>query len=164
MSVHYALRTVMSFRILGLSPQPFAPLFAMSDDALAQHCAVRRKVDTNPGFPCRISLTDAAVGDAVILVNFEHLAVASPYRSRHAIYVRSGEQQFDALDTVPDMLRRRLLSLRGFDGDGMMTAADVVEGRDLEPAIARLLADPRTNYLHAHIARPGCYAARIERA
>ena len=154
----------MHFRIRGLPAQAFTELFSLSDAELAERLAVRRKVDEEHGFPCRISLTDAKVGDEVILVNYEHLAVATPYRSRHAIYVRPGETQFDAVDTVPDMLRRRLLSLRGFDAGGMMTSADVVEGRDLESAITRQLADPHTAYLHAHIARPGCYAAHIERA
>ncbi|MBS0516335.1 MAG: DUF1203 domain-containing protein [Proteobacteria bacterium] len=154
----------MHFRIRGLAAEPFANLFTLSDAELAQRCAVRRTVDADHGYPCRISLTDAKVGDEVILVNHEHLDVATPYRSRHAIYVRAGEVRFDAVDTVPDMLRRRLLSLRGFDVEGMMTSADVVEGRELEAAIARQLADPQTLYLHAHIARPGCYAAHIERA
>jgi hypothetical protein len=30
--------------------------------------------------------------------------------------------------------------------------------------IARLFADPRVAYIHAHNAKRGCYAARIERA
>jgi hypothetical protein len=154
----------MHFRIRGLPADTFSELFALSDAELAQRLAVRRKVDADHGFPCRISLTDAAIGDEVILVNYEHLAVATPYRSRHAIYVRAHEVQFDAVDTVPEMLRKRLLSLRGFDADGMMTSADVVEGRMLETAIERQLADPSTQYLHAHIARPGCYAAHIEHA
>jgi len=154
----------MHFRITGLPAAPFSALFDLSDDELAARSAVRRIATQSPGFPCRISLSDADVGAEVILVNHEHLAVASPYRSRHAIYVRRGETQFDAIDAVPEMLRRRLLSLRGFDAHGMMTAADVVEGRDLEVLIERLLADRATAYLHAHIARPGCYAARIERA
>ncbi|HEX7915062.1 DUF1203 domain-containing protein [Rudaea sp.] len=154
----------MHFRIRGLSAEPFADLFALTDAELAQRCAVRRTVDADHGYPCRISLSDAKIGDEVILVNYEHLAVATPYRSRHAIYVREGEVRFDAVDQVPQMLRKRLLSLRGFDADGMMTSADVVEGRDIEAAITRQLADPQTRYLHAHIARPGCYAAHIERA
>ena len=154
----------MHFRIRGLPAERFADLFAMSDDELARRRALRRVATESPGYPCRISLTDAAPGDEVILVNYEHLATASPYRSSHAIYVRAGERQFDAIDEVPAMLRRRLLSIRGFDGQGMMTGADVAEGRDLEALIGRMLADPQTDYLHAHIARPGCYAAMIERA
>jgi hypothetical protein len=46
----------------------------------------------------------------------------------------------------------------------MLTGADLTEGSDLELLIARLLADPRADYLHVHFARPGCYAARVERA
>lgn len=154
----------MHFRIRGLPTETFAHLFALPDDELAQRHAVRRIATEHPGFPCRVSLTDAAPGDEVILVNYEHLPVASPYRASHAIYVRAGEQQFDAVDDVPDMLRKRLLSLRGFDAQGMMTRADVIEGRDLEASIEEFFGDDATEYLHAHIARPGCYAARIERA
>ena len=45
----------------------------------------------------------------------------------------------------------------------MMTGCDVVDGRDLEAAVQTLFADPRAAYLHVHYARPGCYAARVER-
>ena len=154
----------MSFRITGLRSADFSHWFAMSDAELAQHHAVRRVAASKPGFPCRISLTDAEVGEEVLLVNFEHLPVASPYRSRHAIYIRANEQTFDAVNHVPAMLRTRALSLRGFDAAGMMTAADVVDGSELEAAIEEMLADPATRYLHAHFAKPGCYAARIDRA
>jgi hypothetical protein len=154
----------MSFRIRGLPAADFSHWFAMSDAQLARHHAVRRTADSKPGYPCRISLTDAEPGDDVLLINYEHLAVDSPYRARHAIYVRPGERTFDALDKVPPMLRARLLSLRAFDAHGMLVDADVVDGRDLEAAIARLFEDERAAYLHAHFAKPGCYAARIERA
>jgi hypothetical protein len=46
----------------------------------------------------------------------------------------------------------------------MMVNAELVEGRDLEAAIERLLAMPQAAYLHIHFAAPGCYAARVERA
>ena len=154
----------MSFRITGLPAENFHAWFALSDAEHAQRQAVRRVDDAPHAFPSRISLTDGEVGDEVLLINFEHLAVDSPYRSRHAIYIRAGEQTFDAIDAVPDMLRRRLLSLRAFDKGGMMTGCDVVDGRELEAVIDRLFADPQAAYLHAHFARPGCYAARIERA
>jgi len=61
-------------------------------------------------------------------------------------------------------LRRRLLSLRGFDLAGMLLDAEVVEGGVAAPMIDRMLANPAVAYLHAHYARPGCYAARIDRA
>jgi hypothetical protein len=153
--------TIVHFRIQGLPAEQFAPLFALSDQELAERGAVRRIAD-GPR-PCRVSLTDAAAGDELILVNYEHHAVASPYRMRFAIYVRRDEKTFDAIDTVPEQLRTRTLAVRGFDADAMMTGWELTEGAQLEGVIAKLFADPRTIYLHVHFAAPGCYAARIER-
>jgi hypothetical protein len=153
-----------SFRITGLPAEPFTQLFTLSDAELAAHHAVRRIADARPGYPCRVSLTDADPGEEVILVHFEHQPAATPYRASHAIYVRRGERRFDAVDEIPEQLRLRLLSVRGFDAAGMMVDADVVDGRELEAAIARLFRDDRTAYLHVHFAKPGCYAARVDRA
>jgi hypothetical protein len=153
----------VGFRITGLPGEPFARLFAMTDDELAARGAVRRIADAKPGYPCRISLTDAEPGEEVILVHFEHHAVASPFRASHAIYVRAGETRYDAIDEVPAQLRLRLLSVRAFDRAGMMVGADVVDGAQLEGAIGRLFADARAAYLHVHYAKPGCYAARVDR-
>ena len=152
----------MHFRIQGLPAELFAPLFVLSDEELAERGAVRRIAD-GPR-PCRISLTDAKAGDELILVNYEHHAVASPYRMRFAVYVRQDETTFDAVDTIPEQLRKRTLAVRGFDAAAMMTGWELVEGAQLETAIVKLFADPNTAYLHAHYAAPGCYAARIERA
>ena len=152
----------MRFRIRGLAAEPFAHLFALSDAELAAHGAVRRTV--NYGAPCRISLTDAEPGEELILINYEHHAVASPYRMCFAIFVRQGEQTFDAVDTIPAQLRRRTLAVRGIDASGMLTGAELIEGIWLEEAIERQFADPAAQYLHVHFAAPGCYAARIERA
>lgn len=154
----------MSFRLTGLPAEPFTGLFDLSDEALAERRAVRVVADNSHGYPCRISLTDAESGQTLILVNYEHQSADTPYRSMHAIYVREGEQQYDRVDDVPDQLRRRLLSVRGFDARGMMRDADVVQGTALEPLIDRLFADEQIAYLHIHMARPGCYAARVDRA
>src|SRR5213083_2050003 len=112
----------MSFRITGLPAEHFAHLFALGDAELTTHGAVRRIADgRSPGYPCRVSLTDSRPGDELLLVNYEHHPVTSPYRMRFAIYVRKGEETFDAVDSVPDQLRRRTLAVRGFDDKGMMT-------------------------------------------
>ena len=152
----------MSFRITGLPAENFAHLFTMSDAELEAHGAVRRIAEHNA--PCRVSLTDAAPGDEVILVNYEHHPVDSPYRMRFAIWVRKGEETYDQVDQVPQQLRTRTLAARAFDADGMMVKFELVEGAKLEGAIERLLAEPRAAYLHIHFAAPGCYAARVERA
>jgi hypothetical protein len=154
----------MGFRITGLPSAEFTDLFSLSDEALRARRAVRQIVDARLSFPCRVSLTDAEIGERVILVNYEHQSADTPYRASHAIYVREGEVTYDAVDAVPDQLRHRMLSLRAFDEAGMIVGADLVDGRTLEDAIATLLADRRAAYLHAHFAKYGCYAARIERA
>ena len=154
----------MSFRIVGLPAEHFADLFALSEEELARRGAVRRIADQrSPGYPCRVSLTDAQPGDELLLVNYEHHRVATPYRMRFAIYVREGEQTFDAIDEVPEQLRLRMLAVRAFDREAMMVGWELVDGHELEGAIERLLAEPRSAYLHVHFAAPGCYAARVER-
>jgi len=155
----------MSFRIQGLQAETFAPLFALTDEELAARGAVRRIADgRKPGAPCRVSLTDAQAGDELILVNYEHHPVDSPYRMRFAIYVRKGEETFDAVDEVPEQLRLRKLAVRAWDADAMMIGHELVDGRELESTIERLFANPKAAYLHVHFAAPGCYAARVERA
>ncbi len=152
----------MGFRIQGLPAEKFSHLFTLSDEDLAKAGAVRRVAD-GPR-PCRVSLTDAQAGDELILVNYEHHAVASPYRMRFAIYVRRGEETFDAVDTVPEQLRKRMLAVRAFDRDAMMVGWELADGNALEGAIERLFADSRAVYLHVHFAAPGCYAARVARS
>jgi Protein of unknown function (DUF1203) len=155
----------MNFRITGLPAERFAHLFALSDAELAAQGAVRRIADERtPGYPCRISLTDSRVGDELLLVNYEHHPVASPYRMRFAIYVRKGEETYDRTDEIPEQLRIRTLAVRAFDAAAMMVGWELVDGRDLEAAIERRLADARAAYLHVHFAAAGCYAAKIERA
>jgi len=152
----------MNFRITGLPAENFSHLFALDDAELAALGAVRRTAEH--AAPCRISLTDATPGDEVILVNYEHHAVDSPYRMRFAIFVRAGEATYDRVGEIPEQLRKRQLAARAFDSDGMMIAFQLVEGAKLEDAIGLLLSDPRAEYLHLHYAAPGCYAARVERA
>lgn len=155
----------MSFRIKGLPAEQFNHLFALSDEELARHGAVRRIADErSPGYPCRVSLTDSRPGDELVLVNFEHLPVDSPYRMRFAIFVRKGDETYDAVDEVPDQLRKRMLAVRAFDSKGMMVAFELVNGRELEGAIHKQLSQPSAEYLHVHFAAAGCYAARVERA
>lgn len=155
----------MSYRIRGLPAEDFQHLFSLTDEELARHGAVRRTADDrNPGYPCRISLTDSKPGDELILLNYEHLPVNSPYRMRFAIFIREGEETYDKVDEVPAQLRSRTLAVRAFDANGMMTGFQLVEGTELEAAIEKQLRAPGAEYLHVHFAAPGCYAARIDRA
>ena len=153
------------FRIEALPYAPFAPLFALDDAALARRRARRVVADRATGFPCRVSLQDAAVGETLILTHHIHHDVDTPFHASHAVYVRENAVEAEAAaDEVPAMLRSRMLSLRGFDADGMMRAADVAEGTELETSLDRMLADPELTYVHLHSAKPGCYLATVRRA
>ena len=154
----------MSFRVTGLSPEPFRPLFGLSDEALLRHGAKRYRADSNPGFPDRIEISDAEPGETLLLVNYVHQPADTPYRASHAIFVRERDvAATDLVDDIPPAMRVRPLSLRAFDAAGMMVDGDLIDGREAESLIARFFADPSIDYIHAHYARRGCYAGRIER-
>ncbi len=155
----------MSFQIHALSPAQFEPLFALSDGELAKVRAARMIVDAKPGYPCRVSLAEAEIGETVILVNFEHQSADSPYRAAHAIYVReNAEQAFPDVGAIPAVLETRLISIRSFDDKHYMADADVVDGTRLSDSIPAMLEDPGVAYLHLHNAKRGCFAARVTRA
>lgn len=152
------------FTVRGLSPEPFQALFDLSDEELEIRRAKRYVAGDKPGFPCRVSLQDAEPGDEVILTNFVHLPSESPFQSAHAIYIRrSATTAASYTDSLPEMLRSRLLSVRAFDAQDMLVGADVIEGDRVEEVIARFFEEPAVQFLHLHFAKPGCFACRIDR-
>jgi hypothetical protein len=153
------------FRVVALARERFAPLFEMTDGQLAARDARRMRVDAKPGYPCRVSLADAEVGETVILVPFTHHDVESPYRAQGPIFVRESATTaaFD-MNEVPAMLRHRLLSVRAYDGAAMMKDAAVCEGTVLEQTIEGFFSHPDIAYLHVHNARPGCFNCEVRRA
>jgi hypothetical protein len=155
----------VAFQISALDRAQFANLFELSDQELKARRALRVVADKKPGFPCRISLADAEVGEELLLVHYEHLSAHTPYRASHAVYVRpQAAQAQPAINEIPEMLRTRILSLRGFSEDGLLKEADLAEGAVLAPAIEKMLANPEIAFLHLHFAKAGCYAARADRA
>lgn len=153
----------MTFRISGLDPAPFRHLHALGDADLSAQNIRRVRVEEKPGAPCRISLADAEIGEHVLLLNHEHQSASTPYRQQGPIFVRETDSRFDARGVVPPALAIRLLSLRAFDAEGMMVDADVVEGADAPPLIARFFENQYVAYIQAHYARRGCFAALIVR-
>ena len=156
----------MTFRIHALPSAPFQPLFALDDAALEAMGARRMVADAPNSAPCRVSLADAGPGESLILLNHRHLdAPASPYRGEGPIFVREGAAgATPAPGEVPDMLGRRLLSVRAYDADWMMTDAEVVEGRDLSVLLERWFEQPSTAVVQLHTARRGCFMAEARRA
>lgn len=155
----------MAYRITGLSPEPFQSLWAMEDGALAALHARRVVADSDRGFPCRVSLQDARAGESLLLLAYPHHDVAGPYRASGPIFIREqADVAANFQDRIPPFFLHRLLSVRAYDANGWMHAAEVAEGTGLEAAIATFFERGEIAYLHIHNARPGCYACRVDRA
>lgn len=153
-----------TFRIVSLPLTEFQSFFMLNDDELAQKSARRLVVDAKPGFPCRVSLEDAEIGEKIILVPFVHHDVDSPYRASGPIFVRENSKEARlAPGEVPEVVSSRTISLRAYDDAGMMLNGEVVSGRDLKSRIEELFANAKVSYLHLHNAGAGCYSCRVER-
>lgn len=153
----------MTYKIEGLSPERFAPLFALDDAELAAINARRVTATSDRGFPCRISLEDAKAGEALILLHHISHDVETPYRSAYAIYVRPGVEAATYRDELPPVFEGRPLALRAFDASGMLQTARLAQAGETDGAIRDLFGDEAIAYIDAHNAAYGCFAARIER-
>lgn len=153
----------MTYQITGLAPQDFAPLFALSDAELTTRGAMRVTA-SGPGFPCRVSLEDAAPGEELVLLHHTSHDVATPYRSAYAIYIRKDAAvPASYTDATPPVFEGRPLGLRGFDEGGILRDARLAMPGGADAAIRELFDNPAIAYIHAHNAAHGCFSARIDR-
>ena len=154
-----------SFRLVGLAPDRFEALFDLSKDALAALGARRVTATAKPGYPCRVGLEDADVGDALLLLPFEHQPAHSPYRASGPIFVKVGARRRElAPGEIPDYVRTRQISVRAYDDAHTIVGAEVCAGDDVRAEIERQFADPRVSYIHLHNAKRGCFSCLVERA
>jgi Protein of unknown function (DUF1203) len=154
-----------NFKIKSLQDTEFRPLFDLDDTALEKMGAVRMTVDAFPGFPCRVSLEDAAIGEEVILLPYQHHKTNAPYQASGPIFVRKIANTANlGTNEIPKMLTHRLLSLRGYDKSGMMKYATVTEGQNLATQLQLGFEQSEIHYIHIHNAKPGCYNCVAERS
>lgn len=152
------------FQIKSLQEEDFTALFSLDDKALQQHGTIRMTVTTKPGFPCRVSLEDAEPGEEVLLLPYQHHRTHSPYQSTGPVFVRkTGRTAVPGINEIPFMLQHRLLSLRGYDSNGMMKNALVTEGKTLTESLHRMFEAEEIIYIHIHNAKAGCYNCLAER-
>ena len=153
------------FQISPLPAANFSHLFGLSDEDLDSRGVVVRRAGEGDRFPCRVSLRDARPGERALLLNYEHQAAATPYRSSYAIFVIEGAEQADlAPDELPEVFNGRPLAVRAFSQVGMLVEAGLGIGDAVRSVIERLLGNPDVAYLHVHNAMHGCYSARVDRA
>jgi len=154
----------MTYRITGLDPAPFRQLFGLPEEELARRGIVRMTVTDKPSFPCRVSLTDRDIGEQVLLLNHVSHDVANPYRASHAIFVTEGIQMpSEYVDEIPPVFEPRVLSLRGFDVQGLMADAILTQPGQADAGIRKLFENPQIVSVHAHNAARGCFSAKIVR-
>lgn len=155
----------MSYIVSGLQSAPFAPLFGLDDQALAER-GIRRMTAPQDGlYPCRVTLADVPAGTDVLLLYYQHQPAHSPYRAEGPIFVTEGHADTAVTrDEVPLMMAKRILSVRAYDADDMIVDADVVDGKEADALFRQYLARSEVAYLHVHLARRGCYAGRVDRA
>jgi hypothetical protein len=153
-----------SFQLIGLSPENFAPLFALSDAELSRIDARRVIADSKPGFPCRVSLQDANPGEELLLLPYQHQPAHSPYRASGPIFVRrAAAQTVVKPGVIPDYVRTRLMSVRAYDAEHQMIDAAVCPGSEAARVIDSLFARQEAAYIHLHNANRGCFSCTVRR-
>lgn len=120
--------------------------------------------DKPAAFPCRHCLRDAEPGDEMLLASHSPFAQPGPYKETGPLFVHARPCARFGGGEVPLQLRRRLLALRGYDRAQALVDGVVVEGVELEGALASLFARAEIDWVHVRFARPGCFACRVERA
>ena len=142
----------------------FNHFFNLSKEELQSKGAVKMIVDEKPGYPCRVSLEDAEIGEEVILFPFQHHITDSPYQSNGPIFIRKDVKSVElAINEIPRMLLHRLLSLRVFDQNGMMIDAITIEGDRLKDQIQVIFTNISALYIQIHNSSPGCYNCQVNR-
>ncbi|MDH7448335.1 DUF1203 domain-containing protein [Aquimarina sp. 2201CG14-23] len=153
-----------NFQIKAIDQHQISHLFLYADSELRKQNSARIIVDKKPGVPCRVSLEDANIGEEVILFSYQHHNVSSPYKASGPIYVRKNQKNIRLKpNEIPFMLTHRLLSVRGYNDDGIMMNAITVHGIKLLEVIQDFFDNLEIKYLHIHNANPGCYNCHIDR-
>jgi uncharacterized protein DUF1203 len=150
-----------SFQLAGLPFELFSGYFLLSDSEL-RDLSMRRVVATEqPGYPCRVSLSDAAVGEELLLLPYVHQPEDSPYRASGPIFVRKGAlQRVMEPGLVPDYVLRRLMSVRAYDAAHFMLDGAVCEGTEVAAVLQDLFRRSDVAYIHLHNAKRGCFSCR----
>ena len=152
------------FKITALD-NTFNHLFGLDEDTLAEMGAIKMVVDSKPGFPCRVSLKDAEIGEEVILLPYKHHNTPSPYQASGPLFVRKNAYKAELkINEIPKMLRHRLLSIRAYDRNGKMLNAKTTKGEVIEDTIQDLFSIDTIEYLHVHNSSPGCYNCMVIRS
>ena len=150
-----------SYKFKGVDPRDTAAC----SRSFKEITSIEMVVSEKPGFPCRVSLKEADIGDVVWLTNYRHLDTSSPYNASHAIFITKDREVADLEPgVIPEIVENYLVSIRAFDGKGFMLDADVAKGsEEIRELLDRFFCNDAVCEVHVHTARRGCFLARAIR-
>jgi hypothetical protein len=156
---------VNDFKFVPLEREEFDSFMDLNDTELESHQAKWMIVDEEPGYPCRVSLEDAKIGEKVLFMPYWHHDVKSAYRAMGTVLVREKAQTTECkVNQVPKMLLHRLLSVKAYDSSNMMVDHDIANGSELESKLKEHFQNSIVEYIHLHYASPGCFCSAVYRA
>lgn len=126
---------------------------------------VHAEVATGYG-PCRLCLRDFAVGvDRRLLFTLDPFHGVEEFPLPGPVFIHEDEcdRHAEAAGFPTDLLSHDL-TFAAYARGRVLRAEERVAGRNIEGAIARLLARGDVDYLHVRDTAAGCYDLRIERA
>ncbi|HHC78374.1 MAG TPA: DUF1203 domain-containing protein [Flavobacteriia bacterium] len=139
-------------------------LFGLNEKELNSKGIIKIIVDKKPGFPCRVTLEDAEIGEEVLLLPYKYHKTESPYQASGPIFIRKNATMVNLeINEIPEMLFKRLQSLRVYDKNGMMIEAKTLEGKDIRNEIKVIFSNEMASYIQIHNANPGCYNCQVNR-
>jgi hypothetical protein len=155
----------INFVIKPIEKSIFSEFFNLSDQELKRYNAKWLVADSKPGFPCRVSLKEAEIGERVLLIPYKYHDVSSPYKASGPIFVRKDAVEAKlSINEIPEILTNRLLSVRAYSEDNIMVHAETTLGSGVEKVICNQLSDVNVKYLQVHNANPGCFNCIVNRA
>jgi hypothetical protein len=151
-----------TFRIVPLPTEVAEEARHLVEAGAADHAVI--KVDSATGFPCRHCLRWAQPGEGVILFPYASIPAGHPYSETGPIFVHAEPcERYSATREYPADFRNGR-AFRAYDADYNMIDAEIVNGREPEAIIEKLLQNPKTEFVDARSLTRGCFTFRILRA
>ncbi len=155
----------MNFQLRALAHDQFQHYYGLSDEVLCEQKVIAYIADAETGYPCRVTLKNAQLGDRLLLINYTHHNVDNPYHGSHAIFVIDGAHScVFSINEVPELITQYYLSIRAFGNNDLMIDADTVQGQKVSQSIKQMFANHEVSYLHIHTAKRGCFLAKVIRS
>lgn len=127
---------------------------------------ISKRIEPGNTYPCRHCLREAASDAGMLLLSYQVPRPKSVYGHPTAIFLCAEAcSRFNENNTIPKIVRNRLIVLRSFNEDGSMiyNANELVDGADCDTVLQNLLAREDIAHINVHTAKAGCMLCRIER-